>query len=246
MLKTAKFPAYWQNGVIKTKNSMGIMTTDLSPSTKEFLNYCSPGKKVVDIGCAFGAATFPALEKGAEVIACDIGKEHLDFIAESIDPKVSDKLTLVHGDFLKDLDIKPNSLSAIHISQVIHFLTGDQIETTFKKFHEWLKPDGKLYIVNMTTDLGIYKQEELKNEIKAKKLRGEKWPGEVNQRDFAREEYVPQIPVLAHFFDKEFLGELLEKRGFSVENIEYFRFDNIPEFYKTTGKEYLATIAKKC
>lgn len=245
MMTTAKFPPYWQNGVIKTKNSMGIMTTDLSPSTKEFVKYCSPGKKVVDIGCAFGAATFPALEKGAEVIACDIGKEHLDFITESLDPKFCDKLTIVHGDFLSDLDIKPNSLSAIHISQVIHFLTGDQIEITLKKFHEWLQPDGKLYIVNMTADLGIYKQNELKAEIQNKKLRGEKWPGEIKQRDFARPEYVPQIPVLAHFFDKDFLSELLEKNGFSLEYIDYFRFENIPEFYKTSGKEYLATVAKK-
>ena len=241
-----KWPPYWQTGVIKTANSMGIMTTELSPSSKEFIEYCKVvTKPVLDIGCAFGSATFPALNNGAEVIACDICKTHLDFIAENVDSKLSSKLKLVHGDFLKNLYLEPKSLSAIHISMVLHFLTGDQIKAGLKKCLDWLEPNGKLFILNMTADLGIYNQQTLKAEINKKKLRGDKFPGEINERDFAREDYITQIPEFAHFFDYETLGNIIKSSGFEIECINYFCFDEIPQFYKTNGKEYIAAIAKK-
>jgi SAM-dependent methyltransferase len=89
-----KWPEYWQDGVIKTLNSMGIMTTELSPSSKSFVEFSKNClKPVLDVGCAFGAATFPALENGAEVVACDIDADHLKFIQENIDSKFKNKRT---------------------------------------------------------------------------------------------------------------------------------------------------------
>jgi SAM-dependent methyltransferase len=241
-----KWPEYWQNGVIKTFNSMGIMTTELSPASQAFVEFSkSCSKPILDVGCAFGAAIFPALENGAEVVACDIDADHLKFIQENIDPKFTKKLTILHGDFFSDVHRSDNSLSAINISQVLHFFKGEKIEQGIKNCFRWLQKDGKIFITVMTQNLGIYNQDTLSKEITRKKEQGCQWPGEVNQKEFARDEYKAQIPDFAHFLGKDVLISLFERIGFKIEVIEYFCFDKIPDFYKTNGDEYISLVAIK-
>ena len=97
----------------------------------------------------------------------------------------------------------------------------------------------------MTSNLGIYDQEKLSFEIEKRKKEGIKWPGEVNQKLFAREEYVPQIPEFAHFLDVETISCVLEKNGFCIDWIDSFTFKEIPDFYRTNGKEYICLEATK-
>lgn len=240
------WPEYWQDGVVKTLNSMGIMTTELSPASKLFVEFSKNCKKpVLDVGCAFGAATFPAIESGAEVIACDIDQDHLNFIRENLNEKLIHKIKLIHGDFFSDLLFANKSISAINISQVLHFFKGEKIEEGLKNCFRWLDNNGKLFITVMTHNLGIYNQNTLSKEILRKKELGYKWPGEINQKEFARDEYKNQIPDFAHFFDKETLSDLCVKIGFELDFSEYFCFSNIPSFYKTNGKEYISLVATK-
>ena len=60
------WPEEWFKGAIKTKNATGIMVTDLGPAEKEFIALAETAKQpLMDIGCAYGVATRPAIANGA-------------------------------------------------------------------------------------------------------------------------------------------------------------------------------------
>ena len=245
-LKKPSWPQLFKKGMVKTLNGMGIMTTELSPPSKEFVEFAKLAKQaLLDVGCAFGSATFPALENGSTVIACDIEKQHLDFIAEHVDRDQKDHLRLLQASFPHELSFPAHSLSGIHIAMVLHFMTGEEIEASLRKCFEWLERGGKIFVVNMTTDLGIYRNDDLKSEYLRRQRLGHKWPGEIQQRAFAREDWANQLPELAHFLDSEQLRCVLEEIGFVLEWMDYFCYQDIPDEYKTNGKEYIGLVAQK-
>lgn len=244
--KNISWPEEWVKGMIKTKNKMGIMTTEISPPAKEFIQQAKIAKKpLLDIGCAYGVATIPAIMNGANVIACDLDAQHLEILKQNVPKQYLDKLTVTTDAFPDNLNFSAESLSAIHIGMVLHFMKGETILTGLKKCYQWLEPGGKLYVVNMTPYLGLFNWQELSKFYFERVKQGETWPGEINCRHFARDGWPAQLPEFAHFFDIDSMRLVAEKAGFSIENIYYFCYNNIPEDYKTNGKEYVGLIARK-
>lgn len=240
------WPDIWVKGMIKTKNKMGIMTIENSPPSKAFNEQAQTAKKpLLDIGCAYGAVIIPAILNGGKVIACDIDKEHLAILKKSLSKEYLPMLQTTSDSFPNNLNFEEDSLSAIHICMVLHFMKGEEILSGLRKCYKWLEPGGKLYVVNMTPYLGLFNWQELSDFYWERVKKGEKWPGEINCQHFAKEGWVDQLPEFAHFFNVESMQFITEQSGFIVDDIHYFCYENIPDEYKTNGKEYVGMIAIK-
>jgi SAM-dependent methyltransferase len=142
-------PAPEEDGRIKTLNPEGgYMTAQNLGISSDFLNFCSPTltHPVFDGGAAFGVATLAALSRGATVIANDIESRHLVYIARNGGDK-TDRLYLREGALPGSLEFPENSLSAIHLSRVLHFLKPDEVVQVFENAVRALVPGGRLFIV---------------------------------------------------------------------------------------------------
>lgn len=240
------WPEAWVKGMIKTKNKMGIMTIENSPPSKAFIEYAKTAKKpMLDIGCAYGAVVIPAILNGAKVIGCDLEAEHLAILEKSLPKDFLHQLQTTTDSFPDMLDFEEGSLSAIHISMVLHFMKGEDILAGLRKCYKWLEPGGKLYVVNMTPSLGLFNWQELSEFYLERVKNKEKWPGEINCKQFAKGGWSDQLPEFAHFFDIDTMRSVAEQSGFFVEDVYYFCYENIPDEYKTNGKEYVGMTAVK-
>jgi SAM-dependent methyltransferase len=240
------WPETWVKGMIKTKNKMGIMTVENSPPSKAFIHHAKTEKKpLLDIGCAYGAVVIPAILNGGKVIGCDLDIDHLEIMQKSLPQEYVQCLQTTVDSFPDDLDFKKESLSAVHISMVLHFMKGEDILLGLRNCYKWLEPGGKLYIVNMTPYLGLFNWKALSKFYNERVQKGEKWPGEINCKNFTKDGWTDQLPEFAHFFDIDSMRFVTEESGFYVDDIYYFCYENIPDEYKTNGKEYVGMIASK-
>jgi magnesium-protoporphyrin O-methyltransferase len=60
------------------------------------------GKRVLDAGCGAGPMTLELVQRGAEVVACDISQSLLDVAKSRIPEKYHRQITFVAGDMLSD------------------------------------------------------------------------------------------------------------------------------------------------
>jgi SAM-dependent methyltransferase len=239
-----QWPLETEPGLIQTMNGMGIMTTELSPVAKQFIDEAkSLTGCYLDIGAAYGSASHKVLENGAKIIACDISKAHLDILFQSAPIKYKHNLIIDNCAFPYETIYPNNSLSGILISLVLHFLDGESIEYGLRKCYEWLEPGGKIYIAVMTPNLSFYKQ--CWPIYKRRNDQGEKWPGIFLTQDFVSEEYLKNLPVMVHLFDQNILMRLVKEAGFKLLYNDFFCYKNFPEQHKNNGKEFLGAIGVK-
>lgn len=236
----------WVKGMVKTKNQMGVMTLELSPPALQCADFCTTvDKPVLDVGCAYGASSIAFLKAGAKVIACDLSQEHLDHLEQIVPENLSPNLTTLQGAFPEELDFPAGSLSAVHMTMILHFLRGDVIVSGLKKCFDWLEPGGKIFIGNMTPYLGLYEWERLSSEYERREQAGEQWPGEIAQREYAKGDWKQALPPMAHFFKEDSMRKIAELSGFEVESISYYQYKNTPPEYRTNGKEWIGMVAFK-
>jgi SAM-dependent methyltransferase len=171
-------PESYVEGLIPTLNKTGWMTEALDPYSQDFARYAgSIEDEVLDIGCAYGVATLAALENGARVLACDIEPRHLEILANRTPTKHRNRLSTQPGK-LPDVDFPAASFGAILAARVLHFLTGEQIETTVAKMFDWLRPGGRLYLIADTPYTGPWYVHA--DRYAERKKAGEPWPGFVD------------------------------------------------------------------
>ena len=244
--KHEEWPEELTSGMIKTKNRMGIMTLELSPPSQAFINFSTKAKKpLLDVGCAYGAATLPALQRGAKLIGCDLSDEHLNILENAIPLDLKENFTPILGAFPDILNFEKESLSGIHIAQVLHFLPGETIQNALSKCYDWLEPDGKLFTVTITPYQGMFDANKLINAYQKNEENNIKWPGEVNPQQFAKMGWEEHLPEFGHFLDMQHLEQIMQGAGFIIESMDYFCYDSIPDEYKTNGKEYIGMVAVK-
>jgi SAM-dependent methyltransferase len=239
---TGKKPEQDKKNRVPTLNSQGFMRSNLDDITQSFIFFSTQkGRLSLDIGCAFGFVAQQVLKNGGEIIANDVDIRHLAYLKKLTPKPLQKKLSLLWGRFPQDLKIKDNSLDAVYIGRVLHFLTPNEIETGFFLLSGWLKPGGRIFIVTMSpyhSSLPGFEREYLK-----KLQLGESWPGQIkNMRERLKKDR-KNIPDYVHLMDQHPFETLSKKYGFRI--IQHHLFDYEKKDPSRSGKEYLGIILEK-
>jgi len=243
-LKTLNRPEV-KDALVVTLNQMGYMLSQPEKYIQAFIDFSAdaPGP-VLDIGAAYGVATLPALEKGAYVIANDLDERHLQILKHRVPSSYRNRLEIKHGRMPNEIDFEENSLGAVLTSRVLSFVLPDELEVSFTKIFQWLRPGGKLFYLGGSPYIGTF-QKFLPTYLK-RKADGYEWPGFIENIPFCTPERACDLPNFVHLLDKDVLSRSLKKVGFTIEEIGYkAALENCPEDMKLDGREQIGAIVIK-
>ncbi|MEO7385430.1 MAG: class I SAM-dependent methyltransferase, partial [Gammaproteobacteria bacterium] len=143
-------PGWSGGGMVATLNGTGFMFEVRDRFADAFIQDAGElgrqGRQSLEVGCAYGVSTIPALQAGALITASDLDPRHLEILRGKVPKGLRRNLTLVPG-ALPHMEFPAGRFEAILCSRVLHFLTGDDIEAAVGKLASWLAPGGRLYLV---------------------------------------------------------------------------------------------------
>lgn len=240
-----QMPEVSKHGQVPVLNAGGgYAIVSLDHVSQAFVEYCKTGKKtVLDIGAGYGTISLAILqETGSTVIAEDIGVENLLVLKNRTTQQQRGRLFLNNNRFPQDLDLPENSLNGVIICQVLHFLTGDEIEAGLQKIYRWLVPGGKLFIVTSSPYLKILT--DFMPIYEARMTAGMRWSGLID--NFAQmRPHMTNLPKFFHVIDHQTMSSELSKAGFEIENMSFVdRRQTIPSL-GLDGREDIGVIAIK-
>ena len=240
-----QWPTEVEPGLIPTTNAMGIMTKEPAPVAIKFAEHAGRARcPVLEVGAAYGNASYPALEAGGTVIACDLAEEELARLRAPVPRDMQKRLITIPARFPDQLSFTTGSLSALLAAQVLHFFDGPTVQASLEAAFRWLEPgDGRLYLVVMTPQLSYYVK--FLPEFQRRKALGDPWPGTFDPLLVATPEWRDRLPPLVNLFDADVLRRAVEDAGFIVEHLEPFCYRDFPAQHRTNGQEYLGLIARK-
>lgn len=236
-----------------TLNNMGWMVNqNLDPYTESFINYAVKiaTKPVLEVGAAYGVAAPRILAQGGKVVVNDLDGRHLDVLLEQTPEHIRSQLVLMPGSFVDEIEITPNSLSAILCGRVFHFFDVKTIAICLARFANWLEPKGKLYITADSIYHGM--NESIFDGFLKRKAEGCENPGRVelinNPRvaeQANREEILASMPPHFNFMDIETLTKLFNEAGFLVQQASYFPAKYYYDISLWDGREGIGLIGEK-
>ena len=235
------------DGFISTLNSMGFMRNEITDIySKEFLSF-SENKKVLEIGAAYGVLSLECLKNGSTVYANDLDPKHLLILQEKWKKEKNYKkesLKLVQGSFPNEFDFPENTFDAISIIRVLHFFHPNEIQNSMKTLFKWLKPGGKLFVLNETPFLKntqkfipIYENRLKSNSIE--------WPSFCEDVSKYVEIYSSNLPKFLLFFTPEMLIREFKKSKFDIEKVSFVNQKEFPKTLVLDGRESCGGIAIK-
>lgn len=232
-----------KDGKIPTLNQTGFMTPDQNPFNTDFIEFAAQCQfPVLDIGAAYGLVSLPVLHRGAKVIANDIDVRHLLLLREQANIESRNRLFLNKKRFPNEMNFPDNSLGAILLCRVAHFLTGKEMEEAVTKMAKWLVPGGRVYVVTMSP------YHHLLNGLLPIYLKGVKenspWPGVITHMHEIAPHLKEKIPDFLHVMDSNSLGKGFKTQEFNVIKEDLFDYTR-PEAKKSDNKGYYGVIAEK-
>ena len=234
-----------KSSIVPIANRCGWTSTIPNPITCKFIDFIKTRNEltVIDIGAGLGVASIPAMEAGAIVIVNDIEQQHLNHIAELARTKGLEKRCLLMNASLPNLpDVSP--LDAVHASNVLHFLTGNEIVQAAQWTHRTLKTGGKAFLQMQSPYCG--QLHAFLPEYQSRKLAGIKWPGEITDSlHYATSEISHMMADFNHVLEAEIVTEVLREVGFSIEYADYYTRPGLPEVCRFDGRENLGIVAVK-
>jgi SAM-dependent methyltransferase len=244
--KPASPPAWGRPGMVPTLNGTGFMFEVRDSFTNDFISYAGRSAlPVLELGCAYGVASIPALEAGARVTASDMEPQHLEILKSKVPAHLLGNLELVVAT-LPQAEFPAGSFGAILCSRVLHFLTGDNIDTSVRKMAQWLAPGGRLYLI-ADTPYGIWRKKIA--EFEAGKATGMRWPGMmVGLHNFLAAEPPPQPiekPPFMNVLDPELLARSCTDAGLAVIEAAFIPRPDFGSFGQMDGRENAGVLAVK-
>jgi len=239
-----EMPAPEANGFIPTLNKQGYMTSMLDFYMKSFVEYAATCKlPVVDIGAAYGIASIPALQNGAQVIAVDTDERHLQILRNQVPSALQKNLQTLCASFPENLNFRENSIGAFLLARVVHFFAPEKLTLAAHKLYEWLTPGGNVfltaetpYLKNWRTFIPIYEK---------RRAAGNLWAGYVeNVMEFAPERG-KMLPPTMLFLDPETLKKTFAEAGFIIEKVDFLPRPEFPEDLRLDNRESVGLICRK-
>ena len=217
------------------------MTETLDDYSREFTEFAGTVRtECLDIGCAYGVATLPALAHGARVLACDLEPKHLEILARRVPDGHRPRFRCQPGE-LPAVDFPASSFGAILCARTLHFLRARDIELTVRKMYEWLIPGGRIFLITDSPYVGPW----WKNapEYERRKREGCPWPGFVqNYADLLPPgSDTAHRPSFIHPLDPDILRRVTGQAGFDVLEARFLRGGT----ERATGNEHAGVIAVK-
>lgn len=227
-----------------TLNRMGYMSPSLDQTQESFVNYClaNPSGLFLDIGCGYGVATLPVVEKGCQIVACDLEPRHLDVLTKSVPKEKLSLLTLITGHFPNNITFPENHFDGINFSMVLHFFSPHIIERVFQEIFFCLKPGGRLFL---TTSSPYQRVLVPFIPIYEKKRLYDPWPGYIADIGYYVPHRAPLLPKENVVFCIHELRRLALKFNFHVIDAAFFSREGIPEDLSLDGREYSGLICEK-
>jgi len=220
-------------GTSQIDAAVGGTISDPNPCSESLLKEIKRGFKVLDIGCSYGIQIFPLLHEGADVVANDSDAFSLQALANSLKPEDLKNVHISCGKFPEETSFPSDYFDAVTMYYVMHYMEPKEIRSSFKKIHEILKPNGKVYITTLTPHSGNflwYRDGALQNLSE-----GHEWPGEIADRAqlWAKvtkqpEENVPdkELPNYMHPQFPQILEREASYAGFRVTECGYCCLDD--------------------
>jgi SAM-dependent methyltransferase len=203
-------------GLVPTMNNTGWMTEGLDAVSQAFVDYAiTLEDECLDLGCAYGVATLPALTGGARVLACDMEPRHLEILRERVPAEHAARLRTQPGT-MPTVDFPAGSFGAILCARALHFLRGADIETTVGRMHRWLKPGGRVFLVADSPYTGPWYTQAA--EYERRKAEGDPWPALYeNYRELLPASANPEDhPSFINPLDPDVLARVVKAAGFEV------------------------------
>ena len=200
-----------------------------SPLINEWISSYDKVNPLMDLGCAYGINTYPALDLGIPVIALDMDKRHLEKVFQNVPPSKSHLLSCVLGSLPYDIPVPDSSVSGILFAEVLHFLNEDEITPALDIIFRKLIQNGRLHLTTLSIHEKDYTNPSDVSEFYQKLKDGVKWPGvapcsderwaKLANTSFCHEEKAAlwkAKPEFAHHTDVEQLKEELCAVGFEI------------------------------
>jgi SAM-dependent methyltransferase len=244
--KVSGQPGWRGNGMVATLNGTGFMFEVRDRFADEFIRCAGEIRKpVLEIGCAYGVSTIPALEAGGIVTASDLDPRHLDILRSKVPQRFQRNLTTVAG-ALPGMDLPAGHYHAILCSRVLHFLTGQDIEASIAKMASWLAPGGKLFLV-ADTPYGVWRKKI--PEFEAGKAAGERWPGMMIGLHNYLAGGAPGKPIekppFMNVLDPDLLARTCAEAGLTVLEASFIDRSDFSGYGRLDGRENCGCIAIK-
>ena len=241
--KDLQIPQAEEDGKIPTLNQTGFMTPDQNPYNLGFIDFAAACKHpVLDVGAAYGLTSLPALRKGAQVIANDIDLRHLLLLRDQAEEGLRKHLFLNKKRFPKETEFPDNSIGAILLCRIAHFLNAEEMEQSITKMKNWLIPGGRIFVVTMSpyhhllTEILPNYLEKVKKDVP--------WPGVITNMHEIAPHLKNQIPNFLHVMDHQSLGKAFERHGLKILEESLFDYTR-PKAKKSEGKGYYGIIVEK-
>ena len=242
--KPLTVPRFGVKEMVPTLNGTGFMFEVRDHYADEWIARAAGiADPVLEIGCAYGVATIPALAAGARVVACDMEPRHLEILESRVTPAQRARLTCVTG-ALPDIEFEPAQFGAILCSRVLHFLSGEAIDIAVAKMAAWLKPGGRLYVV-ADTPYGIWRN--FIPVFEQRKREGARWPGMM----VGLHNWLPtpglnkhiDKPAFMNLLDPELLARICSEAGLRVERATFIDRSDFQGLGALDGRENAGVVA---
>jgi SAM-dependent methyltransferase len=233
------------SAVVATTNRTGWCTLVPSRLNRAFIDYAAASsEKVLEIGGGTGVVALAALRKTARLVFNDMAAKHIDAFTHQAAAEGLAPLGIALGRFPNELEFPDASFAAIHLSNIVHFLSPGELTQALEKVARWLRPNGRVFIQTSNVYVGNYYR--CIPLFEERRSAGLKHPGFIEDvKAYVTGHDPAQVPASMHLMTKVELSDAVEDAGLEIIEAYEYRREALPEIFHYDGRENVAVIAAK-